>query len=278
MIYLYAHTNHKEDLDSLRRVKVIYDALKKEGIEAEILVNEYRAQLLGKEWGLPPATTIETIKDIDAVAKIDDIVLIDSKEELEGKVLNYPEYFKKVIYINSSCENIDYSGAKVIDLFINNQVIAPKIKQNDDKQKAIFIYGDSDFEKRVLENLDKFSNLDIDIDFYWGIYFFVKYEDIIKKSFNYIVESEDYYEILQNYNIIVTSNAQVAIDALINRKSVYFLNLKETKECLIKLIQQNGAKVINNSDSINLATISLKDEVKLTDISSLITTIINDYM
>ena len=276
MIYLYAHTNHKEDLDSLRRVKVIYETLKKEGLEAEILVNEYRAQLLGKEWGLPAATTIETIKDIDAVAEIDDIILIDSNEKLEGKVLNYPEHFKKVIYINSSCKDIEFSGAEIIDLFRNNQVIVPKVEQSEDSEKAIFIYGDSDFEKRVLNNLNKFSNLNI--DFYWGIYFFVKYEDIIKKSFNYIVESEDYYEILQNYDIFISSNVQIALEAAFNKKLVYFLSLKETDRCLINLMQENGIKIINNFDDIKFSAISEKPNINLKNINSLIVNIIKDYM
>jgi len=90
VIYLYAYTNFKDGLDSLRRVAVIYWSLKEKGIEAEILLNEYRAQLLAREWGLPLGTTIETIKDIDAVATNEDIILIDSPETIEGKVLNYP--------------------------------------------------------------------------------------------------------------------------------------------------------------------------------------------
>ncbi len=100
MVYLYAHTNMKKNLDSLRRIKALYDYLSENGIECEILVNDYRAQLLGREWGLPLATTIETIKDIDAVAGREDSIIIDCDEELEGKVLNYPAYFEKVIYIN----------------------------------------------------------------------------------------------------------------------------------------------------------------------------------
>ena len=103
MVYLYAYTNHKDNLDALRRAKVLFNAFKAEDIECELLINDYRAQLVAREWELPLATTIETIKDIDAVASVEDIVIIDSPEELEGKVLEYPEYFKKVIYIKDIC-------------------------------------------------------------------------------------------------------------------------------------------------------------------------------
>jgi len=276
MIYLYAYTNHKEDLDSLRRVKAIYDSLQKEGIEAEILVNEYRAQLLAREWGLPLATTIETIKDIDAVADIDDIIVIDSPEALEGKVLNYPEHFKGVIYINSSCADVDFNGARVVELFKNEQILCSEIESHSKEDRAIFIYGDSDFDKNVVNNLELFDGLDIDL--YWGVYFFVKYEDKLKKSFKNVIESEDYYEMWQDYNIFVTSNAQIALEAAFNKKSVYFLNLKNTDECLISIMHQNGINIINNFDNITLSTISEKSNIKLINTNSLIVNIIKDYM
>jgi len=276
MIYLYAYTNHKEDLDSLRRVKAIYDSLQKEGIEAEVLVNEYRAQLLAREWGLPLATTIETIKDIDAVANINDIIVIDSPEALEGKVLNYPEHFKGVIYINSSCADVDFNGARVVELFKNEQILCSEIESYPKEDRAIFIYGDSDFDKNVLNNIESFKELNL--DFYWGVYFFVKYEDIIKESFNSIIESEDYYEILQNYNIIVTSNVHIALEAAFNKKVVYFLSLKDTNNSLINIMQENGIDCIKEIDNINISAISKKYNIKLKNTNNLIVNIIKDYM
>jgi len=122
VLYLYAYTNHKENLDSLRRVKALYDTFKAEGVETEILVNDYRAQLLARDWGLPLATTIETIKDIDAVATVDDIVIIDSPEALEGKVLEYGRYFKKLIYINPTCEKRVIEEAENIQLGVDGYI------------------------------------------------------------------------------------------------------------------------------------------------------------
>jgi hypothetical protein len=276
VIYLYAYTNHKEDLDSLRRVKVIYDKLKSQGIDAEILVNEYRAQLMAKEWGLPLATTIETIKDIDAVATVDDIIVIDSPEELEGKVLNYPEKFKKVIYINSTFDEVIFEGAKVVDLFKDGNIIAPTISSNTAEDRSIFIFGDSDPTKIVIENLDYLAKFNS--DFYWGIYFYVKYEEKIKKSFNYIIESEEYYDLLQNYNIFITSNTQIAFEAIFNKKSVYFIDLKNEKKSKINLLQKNGAKIINRDEDIKITSLSEEVNINLKNIDNLIANIIKDYM
>ena len=244
MIYLYAHTNFKKNLDSLKRVKVIYEFLTKNGKECEILVNDYRAQLMGSEWGLPLATTIETIKDIDAIAKMDDIVIIDSTEDIEGRVLTYPEKFKKVIYLNSTCKEVEFEGATIFNLFRDENIIGYN-SQNSKNNKSIFIYGDSDYEKVVLNNLDKFKGLDLDL--YWGVYFFVKYEDELKEVFNEIIESEDYYNIISSYSNIVTSSIQTAIDARLNGANVTFWNIKDLDSCKIDFLQNNGIEIVKDS-------------------------------
>ena len=272
MIYLYAYTNHKENLDSLRRVKAIYDAFKKEGIEVEILVNEYRAQLLARDWGLPLATTIETIKDIDAVADVEDIVIIDSPEELEGKVLNYGRYFKKLIYINSTCKDAKIKEAININLRKDGYIYS-EIKDKNLKDKTIFIYGDSDYEKTILKNLDLFK--DKNLDLYWGNYFFVKYEDTLAKVFNKIIEPEEYYEVLKEYKNIITSSIQVAVETKANGLNVGFLELVPLNECKMNFLKKSNIEIKN---SINFTYKTSKDNIIINNLDKEIVKITKNYM
>jgi len=258
MIYLYAYTNHKENLDSLRRVKVIYDALQKEGIECEILVNEYRAQLLARDWGLPLATTIETIKDIDAVASVEDIILIDSPEELEGKVLEYPNNFKAVIYLNSTLEPVEFKGAEIVDVYSKDGALYPRLEVNKNRENSIFIYGDSDYEKTIVKNLDYFKGTNLDL--YWGIYFFVKYEDTIAQAFNNIIESEEYYEALEQYKTIYSSSLQIAIEAQANGAETYFVDLENIDKKVLNRANELGIEVVNKED---ISNINNKDELNI---------------
>jgi len=259
MVYLYAYTNFKEGLESLRRVAALYNELTKNGIECEILVNDYRAQLLARDWGLPLATTIETIKDIDAVASSEDIVIIDSKEPLEGKVLNYGEYFKKLIYINSSCDKVEFGGAVIFNLF-KDGTIFNKIEESKKEDKTIFIYCDSDYEKKLLEFTDEFKSLNMDL--YWGVYFFVKYEDILKEYFKDIIDSSEYFEILKEYKNILTASSQVAVDAFANGCSVNFINLRGEDECIVENLRKIGIKVINSFKEVNFNEKIKKNEQK----------------
>jgi len=272
MIYLYAYTNHKENLDSLRRVKVIYNALKEEGIECEILVNEYRAQLLSRDWGLPLATTIETVKDIDAVASVEDIILIDSLEQLEGKVLEYPNNFKAVVYLNSRLEPVEFEGAEIIDVYSKNGLLYPKLEEKKKRENSIFIYGDRDYEKTIVKNLDYFKGRNLDL--YWGIYFFLKYEDAIVQTFNNIVESEKYYEVLERYKTIYTSSLQIAIEAHANGVETYFVDFENIDKKILDRAKRLEIGVVN------ISNINSKDKLKVVtkDSDKHIVNILKKYM
>ncbi len=257
MIYLYAYTNHKENLDSLRRVLALYDELKND-FDCELLVNEFRAQLLAKEWGYPLATTIETIKDIDAVASIEDTIIIDSPEKLEGKVLEYPQNFKEVIYLDTTNQSLE--GAKNFRVF-EDGYIYPILEQAKKEEKTIFIYGDSDYEKTILKNLDFFKDLKLDL--YWGIYFFVKYEDTLAKVFKEIIEPEEYYEVLKSYQKIISSSIQVTIEALANGAEVAFLplnpkeNIDVIKELDIPILKANTSLLFKKIPIYNLNNLTI---------------------
>jgi len=254
MIYLYAYTNFKDGLDSLRRVKVIYDFLTENGKECELLLNEYRAQLTARDWGLPLATTIETIKDIDAVATPEDIVIIDSPEAIEGKVLSYPDRFKKVIYLNSQCENVNFGNSVVLEVFNKSNLLAPKLKKCVKNGKSIFIYGDSDYEKTILKNSDLFK--DKNLDLYFGTYFFVKYEDKLTSIFNQLIDAQEYYNILEEYENIITTSPQIAIECALNGIKICFLELRELEECQKDLLQNLkvniSKKICDNFDKVEL--------------------------
>ncbi len=275
MIYLYAYTNHKEGLDSVRRAKVIYDALKKQGIEISLLLNEFRAQLLAKEWGLPKGLTVENVNEIVNIAQKSDIVIVDTNETFFQEFLDFAND-ATVIYLNSSCEEKNYPNIITIDLFKDGALypkIAPSTTQNE---QIALVFKDSDYEKILLQYLDTINTKKMDL--YWGIYFFVKYEEKLKKYFNSIIESENYYEILQNYNFFITASQQIAIEAKANNKAVIFLNLnKENNQC-IDFIRNIGIKVVESLDNISFDNKNNKETIKINNKIDKIIDIINKNM
>ncbi len=275
MIYLYAYTNHKDGLDSLRRVKVIYDALKEQGIEASLVLNEFRAQLLAKEWGLPKGLTVENVNEMIHIAKRGDVIIVDTNEEFLEILLDFAKD-TAIIYLNSSCKEKSYPNIITVDLF-KDGALYPKIAQSTTQNEhTALVFKDSDYEKILLQYLDSIDTKKMDL--YWGIYFFVKYEEKLKKYFNSIIESENYYEILQNYNFFVTASQQIAIEAKANNKAVIFLNLKKENNQCIDFIRNIGIKVVNDFSDISFDNKETKENINVNNKLVKIIDIINKNM
>ena len=224
MIYLYAYTNHRSDLESLRRMGALWEILHEAGIEAELLVNDYRAQLAGRELGLPPATTIETIMDIDAVAEYGDTVVIDSPEDAGERMERYVERFARVIRVMPGGGESRY-GERVLDPFDPETLLYRRYDSRSREERTVLIYGDSDSDKRLLEASGVLAGRGWGL--YWGHYFYVKYEDLLAERFDPIYESDEYPELIASARRVVTAMPQTALEAASAGAEVLYLRRGE---------------------------------------------------
>jgi hypothetical protein len=244
VIYLYAYTNHRTDLDSLRRMGALWEILREGGIEAELLVNDYRAQLAGRELGLPPATTIETVLDIDAVAEYGDTVVIDSPEDAGERMGRYVERFARVLRVvpgggESAC------GEEVVDPFAPETILYRSYGRGGEGEGTLLLYGDSDASKELLSLSERFAGRGWDL--YWGHYFYVKYEDLLAERFARIRESEEYPELFGDYRRILTAMPQSALEAAAAGSELLFL-AREGAEDSAEALRKLGIPVVGSKD------------------------------
>jgi hypothetical protein len=237
MIYLYAYTNHRADLDSLRRMGALWEMLKEAGIDAELLVNDYRAQLAGRELGLPLATTIETVVDIDAVAEFGDTVVIDSPEDAGERMERYVERFERVIRVLPCGEAGRYGETVVDPLSQEGWLIASRYTEatQSPKKGRFLIFRDADPAKELLEHRESFDGLGLEL--YWGSYYYVKYEDLLAEHFTAIRESEEYAELVSEAETVVTAMPQTALEARTAGARVLYLDWGETPDCFVGLLR-----------------------------------------
>jgi hypothetical protein len=226
VIYLYAYTNHRADLDNLRRMGALWEILNDAGIEAELLVNDYRAQLAGRELGLPAATTIETIMDIDAVAEHGDTVVIDSPEEAGERLGRYVEKFARVLRVVPGGGESRY-GEAVVDPFAPETILYRRYPEIPKEDRTVLIYGDSDADKSLLALSESPAGRGWGL--YWGHYFYVKYEDLLAERFDPIFESEEYPELIAASRRIVTAMPQTALEAAAAGAEVLWLKREDTE-------------------------------------------------
>jgi len=273
MIYYYIYTGHKNSLHRIRRGAVLYKALKAKSIDVTVLINDFRAGLEAREYGIDSYVTISTILDIDAMAKMGDSVIIDSSEDDKGKmeyfVRDYQHVFK---FANSVDESTQY-GESILpynSFWIDEAYQEAPSKKLD---RVLFFYGDADANKELLQKFEIFKNNNFDL--LLGHYFYLGYEDELQPFFQHIYESEEYIEHVSNYANVVTFSLQCAIEAKIAGANVVYItqstqdstiaqeyNIEVIEELDDHLIenkltnQQNNTKAINASLSLCLESLS----------------------
>ncbi|WP_292659023.1 hypothetical protein [Nitratifractor sp.] len=269
MIYLYAYTNHRADLEALRRMGALWRVLEARGVRAELIVNDYRAQLAGRELGLPPATTVENIMELDALANGGDRVVIDSPEDPGERLGFYVEKYAGV-YTVKPCgaesrfgETVlaAFGEGVVVDLVYEAAASLPKIP------RKVFIYGDTDHDKRLLNAAEDLGALGLDL--YWGSYFYVKYEEELARCFGTIYESEEYRELIEGSETVVTAMPQTAAEAIVAGAKTIWLDRGGAPVCATDILEAAGAVRIPWGDWSRLETV-LNEEAKRSTLTNLV--------
>jgi hypothetical protein len=239
MIYLYAYTNHRADLDHLRRMGALWRVLERRGVAAELIVNDYRAQLAGRELGLPLATTVENIMELDALVGHGDTLVIDSPEEAGDRLGYYVEKYRRVWRV-SPCGGESRYGEELFDPWNDGAVVDPLYAEATGEKEArnVLIYGDTDHDKRLLDAAEELGALNLEL--YWGSYFYVKYEEELAKHFSLIHESEEYAELIQEAQTVVTAMPQTAAEAAAAGARVLWLDRGETPACVGEALRAAG--------------------------------------
>ena len=243
-LYYYAFTGHKYGLDRMKRATVVLNKLRDNGIDTMLLVNDFRAGLVAREFGVPESVTIEGIQDIDAVAQIGDWVIIDSPEDDHGRLVKYCSDFKSVFRFAENSEDKSIHGETILKIDCKSEECISSLLVDDiyfeehkKENRTLFFLGDSDANKMILNNADFFKGSDMEL--LLGNYFYVKYESDLEKIFDTLHEAEEYVDLICSSSRVVTASFQTALDASVAGAEVIFIETeelsKEKREILLLL-------------------------------------------
>lgn len=264
MLYYYAYSGHKIGLDRVRRAAALLKKLEHEGMETRLLVNDFRAGLCAREFGISDSVTIETVQDIDAIASIGDIVVIDSPEDHRGRLQKYCSEYKIVfrfaqhnqdrvcfdeIMIKTPCEDDSCMDALIIDDTYFEEIAK--------EERILFFLGDTDHDKIILNNEIFFKAFDMEL--LLGHYFFVKYEDDLAKLFSTLHEPEEYMGLVKSSSYIVTASAQTALEAKASNAKVIYIDLCKEDLYPVELLGIYGIDIVKGFDVEEVAKY-LKEE------------------
>ncbi len=251
MLYYYTFTGHKIGLDRVKKAAAIIKELEAKGVECRLLVNDFRAGLSAREFGIDDSITIETIQDIDAVAQRGNSIIIDSPEDDHGRLEKYCSEFHSVFVWRQSVDDRVRFCETILDGVAVDKVYEEAINLEKVDRKLFFL-NDADYEKAILNNARLFENRGIEL--LLGHYFFVKYEDDLAKIFSKLHEPEDYTELIQSSKTVITSSLQTAFEAKTAGACVYFINLRHENEMAVNYLSFNGIDVVESIDEIDFST------------------------
>jgi hypothetical protein len=243
-LYYYAHTGHKNGLDRLKKAVVLLKEFDKTGLDTLLLVNDFRAGLVAREFGIADSVHIETIQDIDAIAEHGDIIVIDSPEDDRGRLEKYCSKFRHVFRFAQNEDDISHYGETLLDeaVVVDNLYF----EKHEKEKRILFFLSDSDADKTILSNACFFDGLDMEL--LLGHYFYVKYEDDLVKIFKKLHEAEEYTELICKSERIVTTSLQCALEASISGAEVVYILTKPLEKNIKKILSLLQVETLKGFD------------------------------
>ncbi len=256
--YYYAHSGHKHGLDRVRRAVALIKAFESKGVKVNLLLNDFRAGLAAKELGVRDSLTIETFLDIDAVAERGDVVFADTLEEFDSRIAKFTDLFFPLYRIVDDCHKESLHGEILIKPTEATFVDTPYFEKVAKKQRLLFFFGDSDYDKEVLAHKEFF--VDMEMEIVLGEYFFVKYEDELGKLFSALHENEEYTELITSSSTIITASIQTALEARASDSQVIYMKREDDSECYLNILDDIGVTIINYFDKDGLLVALLNEK------------------
>lgn len=245
MFYYYAHTSHKEGLESVRRGVACLKEAKRREVGYKLLVNDFRAALVAKELGIDGAVTIETIRDLDVVLSRGDTLLIDTNEELPRKFERFCSEFK-VFRMAQKCDEKSMFNENIVYPWSENSIFVDSIYREHlpKTQRILFFGGDGDPQKSIIDHKNFFDGLGMEI--LLGHYFFVNYEKELANIFDVMHESEEYTDLIRTSSDIITTSVQCAIESRISGANVIFIAQRPLLECIKNLFENYNISIVDD--------------------------------
>ena len=248
--YYYAHTGHRDDLDGVRRAGALLPRLESQGITTKLLVNDFRAALAAKEYGIEGAVSVESIHDIDLVIDIGDSLFIDSSEELPRHFENFCRDYKKIFRLARDCDDRPQSQEEVLYLWDEDMpaIFIDDIYWDDSEKKdgIVLFYGDSDPKKELLKITSRFEGHGVEL--LLGEYFYLGYEDELEEYFTQMYEPEKYKEIISHSKDVITFSLQCAMEAKSAGANVVYIEKEKLNECTINVLELFQITYLKKSD------------------------------
>ena len=228
--FYYVHTGHRIGLDRFRRAAAIISALDNEDIT--LLSSDFRIAQIARDFGIKNSVGLDVVRNIPQIAHHGDQLIFDSEEANPIMLDDMRDFFSTFIRVSDSKNDTKADKELLISPYLNGDGICNAYAIDDkyfkvnsearegdlgyhDFNKTVkisYFFGDDDYEKDLEKNIDIISGLNAHLQL--GFYYFLDFEDELKKKFPNHFEFEDYDEMITKSEILITSSPQAVLDSL----------------------------------------------------------------
>jgi len=226
-IYYYVHTGHRIGLDRFRRAVAIINELQKD-MEITLLCSDFRIASEAKEFGVKISVGIDVVRNIPYIAHHGDKIIFDSDEVNPVMLEDMKQFFSSFIHLKE-----------------NEVVVDNKYFIHEEKTiKKVLFFGDDDYEKDLEKHFDFFDGLELDLQL--GFYYFLDYEEMLKKRFKNYHEFEDYDEVITKTDIFITPSPQAVLENLAAGGRPVYVQREDYTQSFVEIFEKLNIPIVKD--------------------------------
>ena len=249
--FYYVHTGHRIGLDRFRRAATIIRALG--DVDITLLCSDFRIAQIAKDFGVENSVGLDVVRNIPQISHHGDKLIFDSEEANPIMLDDMRDYFSTFIRISDSIEDKKADKELLLSPYLdgdeicNGYAIDDKFFQEYEKTvKLSYFFGDDDYEKDLEKNIDFLSGLNPHLQL--GFYYFLDYEDELKKKFSNFFEFEEYDEMITQSEILITSSPQAVLESLASGSKPIYVQREDYTAHFNELFKSLNIPVVENLD------------------------------
>ena len=283
--FYYVHTGHRIGLDRFRRASAIIKMLG--DVDITLLTSDYRIAQVSRDFGIETSVGIDVVRNIPQISHNGDRLIFDSDEANPLMLEDMRAYFSSFIRISDDESDKKAEAEALISPYLEGEGICHAVVVDEQyfgnfekKIPLSYFFGDDDYEKDLQKHLDFIQELKPNLQL--GFYYFLDYEEILKKEFPQHTEFEEYEEMIKTTDILITASPQAVLESLASGgKPIYIQREDYTRE-FVSLFSQLNVPVVYNyeTDHLNeiLLTINDRKYEKIQLDSNIITNFIRESL
>lgn len=233
--YYYVHTGHRIGLDRFRRACAIINSLG--DVDITLLCSDFRIAQVARDFGIKNSVGIDVVRNIPQIAQNGDQLIFDSDEANPIMLEDMKQYFSKFIHI------------KTDEIAVDEKFF----EQTEKTIKLSYFFGDDDYEKDLEKHLDFIDDLNPDLQL--GFYYFLDYEDTLKKKFQNYHEFEDYEEMIKKSEVLITASPQATLESLASGSKPIYIQRDDYTTGFQQLFTSLNVPIVINYDENHLNSI-----------------------